>query len=119
VFLHFIDSELPLADRGLESIDLFGVDLELRDFLAEYLLEEVALAVQLILPLGKEVLLLLLGCIAKHLDEGHLFNSFLVPILLGDHITMAEGQRSDLLVFFDSLRVQLLEDEKLALVLEL
>ena len=95
------------------------MDLELGDFLAEYLLEKVALAVQLILPLGKEVFLLLLGCIAQHLDEGHLLNSFLVPILLGDNITVAEGQRSDLLVFFDTLSVQLLEDEKLALVLEL
>lgn len=119
MLLHFIDSELPLADRGLESIDLFGVDLELCDFLAEYLLEEVALAVQLVLPLSKEVLLLLLGCIAQHLDEGHLLNSFLIAILLWDNITVAEGQRSDLFVFFDSLSVQLLEDEKLALVLEL
>lgn len=95
------------------------MDLKLGDFLAEYLLEEVALAVQLILPLGKQVLLLLLCCIAQHLDEGHLLDSFLVPILLGDHVTVAEGQRSDLLVLFDSLGVQLLVDKKLTLVLEL
>ena len=95
------------------------MDLELGDFLAEYLLEEVALAVQLILPLGKEVLLLLLRCVTQHLDEGHLLDSFLVPILLGDHITVAEGQRSNLLILFDSLGVQLLVDEKLTLVLKL
>jgi hypothetical protein len=95
------------------------VDLELCDFLAEYLLEEVALAVQLILPLGEEVLLLLLRCVTQHLDEGHLLDGFLVPILLGYHVTVAEGQRSDLLVLFDSLSIQLLVDKKLTLVLEL
>lgn len=95
------------------------MDLELCDFLAEYLLEEVALAVQLILPLGKQVLLLLFRCIAQHLDERHLLDGFLVPILLGYHVTVAEGQRSDLLVLFDSLCVQLLVDKKLTLVLEL
>lgn len=95
------------------------MDLELCDFLAEYLLEEVALAVQLILPLGKEVLLLLLRCVTQHLDERHLLDGFLVPILLGYHVTVAEGQRSDLLVLFDSLCVQLLVDKKLTLVLKL
>ncbi len=79
------------------------MDLELGHFLGQNLLEEVALAVQLILPLGKKVLLLLLRCITQHLDEGDLLNSFLVTILLGDHITVAEGQRRNLFVFSDSL----------------
>ena len=94
------------------------MNAELRDFLAQNLLEELAFLVELLLSFGEQVPLLLFRCVTEHFDEGDLLDCFDITVLLRKDISLPKGKRGNFLSFSDALVVKLLVDEEFALMLE-